>query len=407
MSSATHNSAIIPVAAARFVERFAYYGVRSILVLYLVHILKLPKEDVYSKYAIFTLIAGSLSLFGGLIGDFILGSWRSSLLGLALEAVGCFILCIPSVDAAVAGLLMIALGAGIYSPNSISQIGILYKNKKSLLDAAVIIFYIAVNFGAFLAPWVIADAGEKHGYTIGFIVAGIALIISFCIQLFSKDLKTQLTTKSNFNAGQDNVRVATHNVLGVIALFFLVPLFWVVFEKIGNELFTLGRGTGDTLNFSRLMMANPFLTVLLGIGFAFLWTYAKVSSFLKIFFGYLIVLVILFFFSLGVKVSDDSSLLLFFVAVIFLQALAEMLISPIALAFGLRFFPPKIIATLTAIFLIITSLVPQGVRFILSRDPDIRLTPTLEFVIVVVSAAIFLILFLASRKQEQEFPAQN
>jgi POT family proton-dependent oligopeptide transporter len=405
MGKTTHSYGIILVSSVRLLERLSYYGMRSLLVLYLVRELDVSKADASRLYGNFTLIVGLLPLLGGILGDFVLGTRRSAILGLTLEAAGFFTLLIPGLDALKVALLLVALGTGIYSPNAIAQIGILYHQKKSLADSAVLIFYSAINMGAFLGTVIISIAGEDYNYQLGFALAGSAALASLGIQLLSTVLKKELPSKSNFIAGPEAKSPSINNVLGMLSVFIVIPIFWMIYEHSSAALFDINTTIPGSsgFRFSEFSLLNPIFTFAMGILFAILWTYAKVSSYLKVAIGFLVfflaMLIIDFTSDLG---GRSPSLAILFIAIIFFQALGEILIAPIGLALGLRYFPAKLMSSLIALYLIIATLFTHAISFI-SSIPEINLNISMGvcYASAIVCVVLFLILFFASRKSDE------
>src|SRR3989344_760791 len=127
MQNTSHSLGIIPLSLSKLLERFAYYGMRSILVLYMVHELAFDERHSSKIYGAFILAAGLLPLIGGLIGDLLLSTKMTAIIGGFIQAIGFFVLAFPSQMGIYVGLFIIALGTGLYSPNILSTISTLYK----------------------------------------------------------------------------------------------------------------------------------------------------------------------------------------------------------------------------------------------------------------------------------------
>jgi POT family proton-dependent oligopeptide transporter len=165
-------------------ERFTYYGMRALLTLFLSAAVVnggfgMTQEEAGAIYGIYT---GAVYLFcvpGGWIADRILGQRHAVWYGGILIAVGNCVLAIPAGrELFYLGLMVIVLGVGLLKPNVSAVVGDLYKNEPGYRrDAGFSLFYMGINLGAFIAPWIAGTVGEKVGYRFGFLAAGIAMVI--------------------------------------------------------------------------------------------------------------------------------------------------------------------------------------------------------------------------------------
>lgn len=140
-------------------ERFSYYGMRALLTLFMVAPiaaggLELSTAEAARIYGNYTMAVYMLSIPGGFIADRILGARRSVLLGGWIIALGHYALAIPSLTSFYAGLVLIAAGTGLFKPNITGLVGALYAPNDARRDAGFSIFYMGINIGGFLAPFV-------------------------------------------------------------------------------------------------------------------------------------------------------------------------------------------------------------------------------------------------------------
>ena len=163
-------------------ERFSYYGMRALLVLYMTAAagaggLGLSEEHSGAVYGLFTAGAYLSALPGGWVADRVLGARRSVFWGGIGIAIGNLLLVLPGSTTFYIGLVVIALGTGFLKPNASCLVGELYRGDSgSRRDAAFSIYYVGINVGALLAPFVIGTVGETVGYRWGFLLVGIAMI---------------------------------------------------------------------------------------------------------------------------------------------------------------------------------------------------------------------------------------
>jgi POT family proton-dependent oligopeptide transporter len=182
-STAGHPRGLYTLFFTEMFERFTYYGMRALLILFMTApALKGGMEmDTNTAGAIYGLYTGAVYLFslpGGWIADRLLGQQKAVWYGGILIAVGNCILAIPSATTFYLGLLTIVLGVGLLKPNISAIVGALYKNESGAKrDAGFSIFYMGINLGAFIAPLIAGTVGEIVGYRWGFLCAGVAMAI--------------------------------------------------------------------------------------------------------------------------------------------------------------------------------------------------------------------------------------
>lgn len=161
-------------------ERFSYYGMRGILVLYMVdaiHGMRLDDQTAGAIYGLYTAFVYLLALPGGWIADRILGAKRAVFLGGIIIALGHFSLAVPSQATFFLGLVLIVLGTGLLKPNVSAVVGDLYPEGGARRDSGFSIFYMGINLGAFLGPLVCGYLGEHVSWHIGFGAAGVGMVL--------------------------------------------------------------------------------------------------------------------------------------------------------------------------------------------------------------------------------------
>ena len=176
-------------------ERFSYYAMRAILVLYLTDAtldggLGWSTKDALDLYGIYTGLVYITPLIGGWLADNYLGQRRSILIGGALMAVGQFTLAMPAdmlglgtVHTFYLGLALLIAGNGLFKPNISTMVGDLYQEGDNRRDGAFTIFYMGINLGALLAGVIAGSVTDEFGWKSGFIVAGIGMLISLVMQM--------------------------------------------------------------------------------------------------------------------------------------------------------------------------------------------------------------------------------
>ncbi|MBU86475.1 MAG: MFS transporter [Flavobacteriaceae bacterium] len=225
-------------------ERFSYYGMRAILVLYLVAQtggenpgLGWSNESAIALYGWYTMFVYVATIPGGLLADKILGERKSVMIGGLLLCIGHSVLAIEHISAFYTGLAFIVLGVGCLKGNISSMVGGLYKKlSNDKRDMGFYIFYMGINIGAAAASLLVGYVGEEHGWHYGFGLAGIGMAIG---QLFYWRGQKYLSHVGNVinidkkSSGNTNLITKifekTNSTLGfflTIALGLLIYLYW-------------------------------------------------------------------------------------------------------------------------------------------------------------------------------------
>ena len=240
-------------------ERFSYYGMRALLVLYMTsyllkdpekasavfgfdalrHILEIgfgPLANQALSSQLYGLYIGFVYLspfFGGILADRVWGQKKTVYIGASLMAIGHFLM--ASEQMFLLALFFLILGNGAFKPNISSQVGKLYPVGDGRRDGAFTIFYMGINLGAFFSPLVCGTLGQKYGWHYGFGAAGIGMLVGLGIYHFGRHLlpldkheeEKALGKESSFE-GTAFALKTVFSFLGVAALFFVIlvlPVF--------------------------------------------------------------------------------------------------------------------------------------------------------------------------------------
>jgi POT family proton-dependent oligopeptide transporter len=162
-------------------ERFSYYGMRALLILYMTAAvanggLGFDATKAGAIYGLYGAGVYLLALPGGWIADKLIGQRRAVLIGGIIIALGHFSLALDNVQTFYAGLVLIVIGTGLLKPNISTMVGELYPEGGARRDAGFSIFYMGINLGAFIAPLVTSSLGASMGWHIGFGAAGVGMV---------------------------------------------------------------------------------------------------------------------------------------------------------------------------------------------------------------------------------------
>jgi len=240
-------------------ERFSYYGMRALLVLYMVEYLLKPAQtgsvlglpslraalefvfgplDVQPLasqiYGFYTGLVYLTPIFGGLLADRVLGQRRTVILGAALMAVGHFLMAFEHLF--LLALLVLILGNGAFKPNISTQVGALYAPGDPRRDRAFSIFYVGINLGAFFSPLVCGTLGEGLGWHWGFAAAGVGMTAGLIIYLVATPTLPPDVLVRRDTPREPLDRAAWQAITALLVLMVPVSLFWATYEQQGNTI---------------------------------------------------------------------------------------------------------------------------------------------------------------------------
>jgi POT family proton-dependent oligopeptide transporter len=161
-------------------ERFSFYGMRALLVLYMTKHFNLSDTRAYAIYGSYTALVYTTPLIGGLLADRLLGARKAVVLGGSLMALGHFAMAFDPLFYLALGLLI--CGNGFFKPNISTIVGRIYPERDARRDRAFYIFYMGINLGA-MASMICGFLGESYGWHLGFGLAGLGMLIGLAVFL--------------------------------------------------------------------------------------------------------------------------------------------------------------------------------------------------------------------------------
>ena len=170
-------------------ERFSFYGMRAILVLYLVNELKWDVPRATSLYGTYNMLVYFTPLIGGYLADRVIGTRRSLVIGGIIIALGHFSLAFPGMPMFYLGLTLIIIGTGFFKPNVSTMVGQIYREGDARRDAGFTVFYMGINTGAFLGPIVCGWFAQTRGFGWhwGFAAAGVGMVLGLLVYVGFRD----------------------------------------------------------------------------------------------------------------------------------------------------------------------------------------------------------------------------
>jgi POT family proton-dependent oligopeptide transporter len=169
-------------------ERFSYYGMRALLMLYMTKYFKWVQADASAVYKWYTSLVYLTPILGGFLADRYLGNRLAVIIGAALMAVGHFLMAFEEYPVFFSALIFLIIGNGFFKPNMSTQVGRLYPKNDPRRDGAYTIFYMGINLGAFLSPLICGwlQQNTVGGYHSGFTMAGIGMVIGLLTYLLGQ-----------------------------------------------------------------------------------------------------------------------------------------------------------------------------------------------------------------------------
>ena len=247
-----HPSGLFTLFFTEMWERFSYYGMRAILVLFLISSLDnegwgWERKDALILYAWYTGLVYITPIFGGLLADKFLGYRKAVVIGAFLMTLG---------HAAMAlevfydfylyvGLSFLILGNGFFKPNISSMVGQMYKDQGKIKDAAYTIFYMGINSGAFLGILLCGYIGETVNWHYGFGLAGIFMLFGMLQFHYGQKIFGDIGLSINKSKDEETITNEDNNEspkvisdrLIVIGIFsFVTVFFWWGFEQAGGSM---------------------------------------------------------------------------------------------------------------------------------------------------------------------------
>ena len=255
-------------------ERFSYYGMRAILVLYLVQQLQYERKDALALYGVYTGLVYLTPLIGGYLSDRFLGSRKAVIIGGCTMALGELLLSVPNFLYPALSLLI--LGNGFFKPNISNIVGGLYKENDPRRDGGFTIFYMGINLGAFFSPLICGTLGQKFGFASGFIAAGIGMILGQIVFNLGQSRFNGAGMPPGFKGGPEDAHLHTKDYVEVVFWFLgilaITGISWAAWIPAHEAL-------ADSSGLIASLMASPLplavlLSVLITVGLAS-WANAK------------------------------------------------------------------------------------------------------------------------------------
>jgi POT family proton-dependent oligopeptide transporter len=368
-------------------ERFSYYGMRAILVLYMTKILIFAQADASKIYGWYTGLVYLTPMIGGYLADRVLGYRRAIILGGFVMAAGEFALASGSLPMFWLGLGLLILGNGFFKPNISTIVGTLYEEGDPRRDRGFTIFYMGINLGAFFSPLVCGQLlGENtavfgsHSFNFGFAAAGVGMLVGNFTFIFGQKFLGDRGKSPREHAHAEAAKPASEQKVAepsapltreeidrVIAIFIVgvfVIFFWMAFEQAGNTLTTWADAKTNQSVFglfdakaSLFQAVNPLFVVTLAPVMSWVWKVLDAkrlepSTPMKMVMGLSLVGIgfIPMVFAAMLAGDNGKASWVFLVVTYCLHTIGELCLSPVGLSLVTKLAPKKLAALLMGVW---------------------------------------------------------
>ncbi len=390
-----HPKGLGPLFFTELWERFSYYGMRAILVLYMVAPpaqggLGFDVKRAASIYGWYTMSVYLTALPGGLAADYLLGARLAVFLGGLIIAAGHFSMVFHSMSSFYLGMVLIAVGTGLLKPNISAMVGGLYGENDRRRDSGFSLFYMGINIGAVLAPLVCGYLAQSDTFkqTLvnngfdptkswhwGFGAAGIGMILGLIVFVLfgrwlahvgSRIAKRAVEQVSDAAAKRPLTSGDWKRIAAIFIFFIFTILFWAAYEQKGASLNLFAKDLVRTEFFGRafpssyLQSCTPLFVIILAPVFSYLWVSLKdrqPSSPVKFTLG-------LLFIGAAYLLMIPASMLtaygrispMWLVGLYFLEVCGEMCLSPVGLSTVTKLSPAKLVGIMMGVWFLASSL---------------------------------------------------
>lgn len=357
-------------------DRFSYYGIRGIAVVYVMQELDpsgLDSGTFFTYYSMLTLLAGVLCIPAGVLSDLVLKHRIGFVAGALLCILGYGVMIIPGTFPFLIGAIIALLGTSFTRVNVYALMGFLFDPADTKRSSAYTISYGAVNVGAALSSVVLIAVGEHYGFGWGCGIAAMTMLLALLMFLVSyNQFGVQLSPPPVPEKHQAEVSDSKWAVIHVLVLSVFAIFFWQVYEQlnmISDPLWTTGERLtmfGQRIDRSMMQYLNPLILIPAAVVAAFIFYSVRIGrrklliGVAGTFFAFLAGLAFIFF---NIDLSVQG-MFIFWVLMMVAMGLLEVVISPLVLTEISILGTRKYSALALGFYFMVLSVVPATIRFI-------------------------------------------
>lgn len=381
-------------------ERFSYYGMRALLVLFLMANVGdggfgWSKLEALTLYGWYTMAVYLVAIPGGIIADKLLGQKKTVMLGGFILVAGHFMMAVPGMASFYTALTLIVIGSGFLKPNISTLVGGLYKQGDSRRDGGFMIFYMGINLGAMLGSILCGIIAAAYGWHIGFTLAGFGMLLGQIVYIWGQKFLITVDDEEHSELAQIETepltdildqpaaaiekieelpvekkkKIETSRLIVLGISFIAVCFFWMSFEQAGGlmsiytEEYTNRFMFGYEIPTAVFQALNAAFILIFGTIVANFWVRRwkkgkETSTIYKMGFG-LIILGIGFLFMVGASMQRDAtgeSAMYWLVFAYLFHTIGELCLSPTALSFITKLAPKRMVSSIMGIYFAVTGL---------------------------------------------------
>ncbi len=390
---AGHPKGLGPLFFIELWERFSYYGMRSILILYMSSVATLgglgfTTKEASSIYGSYTMAVYLTALPGGWIADHLTGARLAVFIGGIIIACGHFTMVFHSTSFVFIGMGLIAIGTGLLKPNISVMVGNLYRENDPRRDSGFSIFYMGINVGALLAPLVVGFLAKTQTFRNilssagldpnkcwhwGFAAAGVGMVIGLFVYVKNRErlahvgnkVPRTVKGKTDVTPAPPLTRSDWLRIVAILILFIFTILFWAAYEQKGSSLNLfadkLTRNEIFGIGFSPVYLQSltPAFVIMLTPLFSTLWVRLgdRPSSPVKFALGLLLIgLAYSLMIPAAILTAQGQVSFLWLVGLYFVEVCGEMCLSPVGLSTVTKLAPAKFVGLMMGAWFLATAL---------------------------------------------------
>ncbi|MBT4472682.1 MAG: MFS transporter, partial [Bacteroidetes bacterium] len=272
-------------------ERFSYYGMRALLVMFFTASLMdggwgWPREHAFAIFGTYTSLVYLSTLLGGYMADKKIGYRWAVVIGALLMTLGHGAMAIETPFFIYTGLTLLVFGSGFFKPNMTSIISKMYADKPEKKDGAYTIFYMGVNAGAFLGILLCGYLGETIGWSWGFGVAGIFMLFGLLQFWFAQDIFGSIGLKPSVeidetidtSLDENKLNPFTPFQLTLIAISSVLGLAWILNDPVAK----ISDGKYNLFNFEAFGMSGPNIIIIFALILFIMLLFIRIPKYTRI-----------------------------------------------------------------------------------------------------------------------------
>ena len=388
-------------------ERYSFYSLLSVLVLYMDEALRFQPDTIGQVYGGYIAAVYFIPMLGGFIADRFLGYNRTVIIGGILITIGHFVLASETLSTFYVALGLIAFGAGLLKPNISTMVGNLYRDQPQLKDTAYNIFYMGINIGGFLGPLGVAWFRANYGWSVALGSAGVAMAVALVIFIALNGWIAHAghrPTGKDDPASEPDPPDARQRIMALITAFAIITVFWFGFYQNGYSFTLWARdNTNTTWSPEVFYASNGLFIILLTPPLVWFWSFLRrrnmePSTPAKLVLGMVITVVTFALMGLAGLAGGDTGKVspLWLIGAYALISLAEICLSPMGLSLVARMAPPRVRGVMMGVWFLTISGGGYFAGYLGSRYTEMAHS-TYYFMVAAIAAAAAVVLALTLR----------